>query len=173
MAGNTILAGFLAEYPSGRYSKAHAHGAGAVLLCLNGKGYSFTWPRAEGGLTPWQDGKDHLVKMQEYGPGGMISAAPGPANWFHQHFAISKEPFRVSNFSGAEGFAFRRGAAEGDEVTGEGVNLADGGTNLPYYMEDPFIREYYQKRLQEEGAEFRMPEAVYKSAEADLNVNYA
>jgi hypothetical protein len=174
MAGNTVLAGFLAEYPSGRYSKAHAHAAGAVLVCLKGKGYSFTWPRDEGGLTPWADGKEHLVKVQEYGPGGMISAAPGPANWFHQHFAISKEPFRVSNFSGAEGFSSRRGSAEGDEVMPTSLlDLTEGGSSIPYYMEDEFIRKFYQQRLKDEGAEFAMPPDVYTSAAADPRINSA
>ena len=84
--GNTMIQGWLAEYPSGRYAKAHAHASGAVLVCCRGEGFSWTWPRVEGGITPWKDGKGDLVKIQEYVPGGLISAAPGPANWFHQHF---------------------------------------------------------------------------------------
>jgi hypothetical protein len=28
----------------GRYSKAHAHTSAAVLICLTGKGYTYTWP---------------------------------------------------------------------------------------------------------------------------------
>ena len=36
--------GFIAEYPSGRYSKAHYHQSGAVIVCLKGQGYTFNWP---------------------------------------------------------------------------------------------------------------------------------
>ena len=43
--------GFITQYPPGRYSRAHYHGAGAVLVCLRGAGYTFNWHR-ELGPTP-------------------------------------------------------------------------------------------------------------------------
>ena len=49
MAGNHFFGGggqqlpFIAEHQTGRYSKAHAHASGAVLVCLKGKGYTCTW----------------------------------------------------------------------------------------------------------------------------------
>ena len=55
MVGNTMLQGWIAEYPSGRYAKAHAHGSGAVLVCVRGKGYSITWPRGEGGMITFRN----------------------------------------------------------------------------------------------------------------------
>ena len=67
----------------------------AVLLCLKGKGYTYTWP-AELGMTPWKDGKGDHVKQQNYEYGGLVSAAPMSGDWFHQHFGISKDPLRVS-----------------------------------------------------------------------------
>src|ERR671939_589824 len=91
--------GFISQYPSGRYSKAHFHQSGAVLVCLRGKGYTFNWP-IELGPRPWEAGTGDEVKMIEYGPGGLVAAAPGGGNWFHQHFNISREPFRVLNFWG-------------------------------------------------------------------------
>ena len=39
------------EHQVGRYSKAHYHPASAVLICIRGSGYTYTWPR-EIGLTP-------------------------------------------------------------------------------------------------------------------------
>jgi len=33
------------RHETGRYSKAHAHMSSAVLVCLKGKGYTYTWPR--------------------------------------------------------------------------------------------------------------------------------
>lgn len=33
-------------------------------------------------------------------PGGIVSAAPGDAGWFHGHFGASKEPLRVLAFLG-------------------------------------------------------------------------
>ena len=51
LAGNFSF-GFVAQYPPGRYSKAHYHPGGPVLVCLRGKGYLLTWPR-ELGIRPW------------------------------------------------------------------------------------------------------------------------
>ena len=160
MAGNTVLEGFIAEYPTGRYSKAHHHESGAVLVCMEGKGYSFTWP-VELGTRPWESGNGEMVKRQDYVPGGMISAAPGGGHWFHQHFAVSKQPFRVFNFTGGTR-NLRLGVSAGEQIAGVGAEIKEGGRALPYHEEDPFIREYYQRRIEEEGAEFAMPLEVYE-----------
>jgi hypothetical protein len=37
-----------------------------------------------------------------------------------------------------------------------------GGTAIPYWMEDPFIRQEYEERLAREGVENRMEEEFYK-----------
>src|SRR5439155_1182304 len=34
----------IAQYKTGQYSKAHKHSSGAILVCIKGKGYSYTWP---------------------------------------------------------------------------------------------------------------------------------
>ena len=75
MTGNTFYL-WIAQHENGRYSKAHAHTSAAVLICLKGKGYTYTWPE-QAGVTPWQDGKEHLIKRVDYEPVGMVSAAPG------------------------------------------------------------------------------------------------
>ena len=176
-AGNTMLQGWIAEYPSGRYAKAHAHGSGAVLVCVKGKGFSITWPSAEGGLTPWKDGKGDLVQMQDYIPGGLISAAPGPSNWFHQHFAIGKEPFRVFNYTGpmpgnpaASGGGNFAAFAEEGELVRQHADITEGGNAIPYHLEDPHVREYFEQRLKEEGAVSTMPPEVYTAAGAGVEV---
>lgn len=157
MVGNTMLQGFIAEYPSGRYSKAHYHDSGAVLVCLKGKGFSVTWP-TDLGTQPWAAGQGELVKQQDYIAGGMISAAPGGGNWFHQHFAIGKDNFRVFNFTGG---ARTNRHQEGELVAGVGAETREGGRALAYAEEDPHVREYYQQRLAEEGVEFAMPEGDF------------
>ena len=175
MTGNRVLQGWIAEYPSGRYAKAHAHAAGAVLVCLGGKGYSITWPTDEGGLTPWKDGKGELVLMQDYVPGGMISAAPGPSNWFHQHFAYGQDGMRffliTGPVPGAEGE--RTDPSEEREGSRVQVSLADvtqGGSAIPYHMEDPSIRRFFEQRLADEGATLTMPQEVYTEDGASIRV---
>jgi len=177
MAGNSMIQGWIAEYPSGRYAKAHAHASGAVLLCLKGKGFSIAWPR-EAGITPWRDGKGELVKMTEYVAGGLVSAAPGPADWFHQHFAFGQEPFRISLYNGnvpgmSGGFGFGGG---GDEAPGSTrlyashTNIDEGGVAIPYYLEDPYLRSYFEEKCAREGAAVTMPPEVYTKEGANIRI---
>ena len=159
MAGNTWVGGFIAEYPSGRYSLAHSHEGGAVLVCLRGKGYSLNWP-LHLGKRPWETGKGHLVNRQDYIPGGMVAAAPGTGDWFHQHFSTAKEPLRVRAIihhpSRETQYSY------GEDLPGGGMeNLAAGRHVISYRQEDPQVRKDYQEALEKEGAEFTMPESIY------------
>ena len=169
--------GFIAQYPSGRYSKAHYHAAGAVLVCLRGSGYSYNW-RVELGPHPWENGKGDQVRVQEYIAGGCVAAAPGGGNWFHQHFSAGAEPLRVINYWGGPSGRWTGLAEEGDEEEQKAGNIYgihEGGRTILYYEEDPHIRNYYKERLDKVGVKFDMPEGVYQqdarpSAEAPLVV---
>ncbi|MFC1976848.1 cupin domain-containing protein [Chloroflexota bacterium] len=159
MAGNTVFGGFIAGYPSGRYSTAHYHAPGVVLLCLRGKGYTLNWP-VEIGPRPWESGKGDMVKRQDYVAGGMVAAAPDPGGgnlWFHQHFSVGKDSFRVRAISAG----FRGRGQAGEEVAGVGVPIDQGGFQLPYRLEDPMIRKMYKEALEKEGAQLDMPEELY------------
>ena len=63
---------WIGQHETGRYSKAHKHASAAVLICLNGKGYTYTWP-SEIGTTPWKDGKADQVFRDDYEPVGMVT----------------------------------------------------------------------------------------------------
>src|SRR5208282_562551 len=66
MTGNTFYL-WIGQHENGHYSKAHAHTSAAVLICVKGKGYTYTWPE-QLGLTPWKDGKAAEVKRVDYEP---------------------------------------------------------------------------------------------------------
>ncbi len=157
--------GFIAEYSVGRYSKGHYHAAGAVLVCLRGKGYSYNWHK-DLGQRPWENGKGHLVKVQEYIPGGLVAAAPGGGDWFHQHFGLGKGPaLRVINFWA--GPSFDRAAAEvsnqEEEIVSNNIySVEEGGRTIYYRNEDPYIRKTYKAALEQEGVELDMPEEQYQ-----------
>jgi hypothetical protein len=155
--------GFVASYPSGRYSKAHYHQSGAVLVCLRGKGYSYNW-RTELGPKPWESGHGEQVKIQEYIPGGLVAAAPGGGNWFHQHFSAGAEPLRIINYWGGPSGRWGQGDDDGsDEVkAGNIYGINEGGRTVHYWMEDPHIRAYYADRLRQEGVKFDMAESLYQ-----------
>jgi hypothetical protein len=154
--------GFIMEYPTGRYSKAHYHQSGAVIVCLKGSGYTFNWP-IEAGPRPWQNGKADQVLIQEYVAGGLVAAAPGGGSWFHQHFNVSKHPVRIINYWGgptAGGGAM--GRDDGGEVRAWNIyGIDEGGATIHYYQEDPYVRHYYAERLRGIGADIHMPESLY------------
>ncbi|MDB5509345.1 MAG: Cupin protein [Hyphomicrobiales bacterium] len=165
MAGNRFYF-WIGQHETGRYSKAHKHMSAAVLLCLKGKGYTYTWP-AELGMTPWKDGFADRVKQQNYEYGGLVSAAPMSGDWFHQHFGISKDPLRVSAWHGPNNQRSRKAGLPGEALMDYGaIDLKKGGSAIPYCDEDPFLRQEFARRLGEEGVQSRMKEEFYKDEAA-------
>ena len=159
MTGNTFYL-WIGQHENGHYSKAHAHTSAAVLICIKGKGYTYTWPEHLG-ITPWKDGKADQVKRVDYEPVGMVSAAPGGARWYHQHFGASKEPFRLTAWFGPHNPGREPGPPGEKHVDYTAMDIPEGGTAIPYYMEDPFLRREYAERMREEGAENRMRAEYY------------
>ena len=156
--GGNFYDGWIGEYPTGRYSKAHAHESGPVLVCLSGAGYTLAWPKALG-IRPWESGHGDQVVRTDYGAGGVVSAAPGGADWFHAHFGASRTPFRAMALSG--GHPKRVIGQPGDEVS-ENRDLRLGGDTIGYADEDPFIRQLFREVLASVGASFDMPPEVYE-----------
>ena len=39
---------WVGQHENGRYSKAHKHESAAILICIKGKGYTYTWPETLG-----------------------------------------------------------------------------------------------------------------------------
>ena len=165
MGGNRFYL-WIGQHETGRYSKAHKHASAAVLLCLKGKGYTYTWP-AELGMNPWSEGKGHLVKQQNYEYGGLVSAAPMSGDWFHQHFGIGTEPLRVSAWHGPNNQRSRKAGLPGEAIMDYGaIDLKKGGSAIPYCDEDPHLRQEFGRRLAEEGVKSRMEDAFYVDAAA-------
>jgi quercetin dioxygenase-like cupin family protein len=160
MTGNTFYL-WIGQHETGRYSKAHAHPSAAVLICLKGKGYTYTWPEKYG-LNPWKDGHSDQVKRVDYEYGGMVSAAPGGLRWFHQHFGVSRDPFRLTAWFGPNAPGREPGPA-GEKVKDvNAIDVDEGGTAIPYFMEDPFIRGEYETTLASEGVASRMEPEWYR-----------
>jgi quercetin dioxygenase-like cupin family protein len=156
MADNT-LTGHVGEFPSGRYSKAHAHQSGPVLICLGGRGYTLTWPM-EASTQPWQASRGNMVRRQDYVPGGMVSAAPGGANWFHQHFSVGREPLRVLAVRYHASMKWSIARSDAEEMRLLHFDIKKGGRTIEYRDEDPYVRKLYKEALEHEKVEFTMPE---------------
>jgi hypothetical protein len=152
---------FIGEYPAGRYSTAHYHESGAALLCVKGGGYTFNWPVAEG-PRPWANGRADTVETIEYAAGGIVSAAPGGGNWFHQHFGASRTPMRTLAFIGGLPGQMLYGTSRGGRtVPHMNDTLENGGNSISYRHEDPFIKKEYARRLAALGVPLDMPDRLY------------
>src|SRR5258708_3521154 len=160
MTGNTFYL-WIGQHENGRYSKAHAHTSAAVLICLKGKGYTYTWPE-RAGVTPWKDGKADLIKRVDYEPVGMVSAAPGGARWFHQHFGVSKEPFRLTAWSGPHASGRDPGPPGVTHADYGAMDIDEGGSSIPYWMEDPYILKEWEATIGKADVQSRMDPAWYK-----------
>ena len=161
MTDNTFYF-WIGQHGVGRYSKAHAHTSAAVLICLKGKGYTYTWPEHLG-PTPWQDGHVDQVRRLDYVQGGMVTAAPGGARWYHQHFSVSREPFRLTAWFGPHNPGRDPGPPGAPHIDYTAMDITEGGTSIPYHLEDPFIRAEYEATLEQEGVRSRMQPSLYEA----------
>jgi quercetin dioxygenase-like cupin family protein len=161
MAGNRFYV-WIGQHETGRYSKAHKHASAAVLICLKGKGYTYTWPDVLG-MAPWKDGHADKVMRQDYEPVGMVSAAPMSGDWFHQHFGVSKEPLRLMAWHGPNNQRARKAGRPGEQLMDYGaIDLKKGGSAIPYHEEDPAIRREFEQNLAREGLTSRMEPSRYE-----------
>jgi quercetin dioxygenase-like cupin family protein len=160
MASNRFYI-WLGHHMTGRYSKAHKHASAAVITCLRGKGYTYTWPESLG-VRPWEDGKGDQVMRQDYEPVGLVSAAPMAGDWFHQHFGVSKGGLRVSAWFGPNNQRARKPGVPGEKLMDYGaIDIDKGGSAIPYSMEDPFIRKEFEDTLKGEGTISGMKDEFY------------
>jgi hypothetical protein len=151
---------WIAQHENGRYSKAHAHTSAAVLICLKGKGYTYSWPERLG-PTPWKNANTDDIMRLDYGPFGIVTAAPGGARWYHQHFSVSKNPFRLTAWFGPHNPGRDPGAPGTKHTDYTAIDLDKGGTAIPYWLEDPYLRKEFEETLKLNNVECRMDPKWY------------
>jgi mannose-6-phosphate isomerase-like protein (cupin superfamily)/oxalate decarboxylase/phosphoglucose isomerase-like protein (cupin superfamily) len=161
--GGSALVGHIAEWPVGRYHKAHHHQGGAILLILKSKGYTLLWPQ-EAGMQPYRAGRADRVVRVDWKAGSLVSP---PTGWFHQHFNTGQVPARqlAFRYTGNSG-KYRLGVARAlNKAGGAGIRMSvrDGGTLIEYEDEDPQIRRDYQAAVKAEGVEMQMPAVAYRA----------
>jgi hypothetical protein len=143
---NNILIGHLAEWPVGRYHKAHFHGGGAVLLILRSQGYSLMWPNHLG-TKPYESGFGAQVVRVDWVPGSVFCP---PTNWFHQHFNTGPErALQLALRCGSQKFPL--GIRVAAIRAGVYTSVKQGGTLIEYEDEDPSIRQTYETELAKQG----------------------
>ena len=60
------------------------------------------------------------------------------------------------------GFSDERGRPGEKAIDYGAIDLKEGGTAVPYYDEDPFLRREYEETLKKEEIVSRMEESLYR-----------
>ena len=128
--------GHVATFPQGTYKKAHRHGAGVVVLILQGEGYSLLWP---------EKGADMV--MARWKPGSMFVP---PDEWYHQHFNVGSTPARYIGLHGPV-----EGLPGGEEYT-------PTRNQIEYPDEDPLIRRLFEEEVESRGSHSLMPAEAFE-----------
>lgn len=156
--GGSTLVGHIAEWPVGRYHKAHFHQGGAILLILRSQGYTLMWPQ-EAGLRPYRNGNADKVVRVDWREGSVFSP---PSGWFHQHFNTGKEPARqlAFRYSGQSG-KYLLGCWRAINKEGVRTSTREGGTLVEYEDEDPQFRIDFEAAIKKLGVPSEMPHFNY------------
>jgi len=101
------------------------------------------------------------VRRLDYGPFGMVTAAPGGARWYHQHFSVSKDDFRLTAWFGPHNPGRDPGAPGQKHTDYTAIDLDKGGTAIPYWMEDPYLRREFEQTLKRNNVPSRMDAAWF------------
>jgi quercetin dioxygenase-like cupin family protein len=152
----------IGEHRPGRYAKAHLLQPATISVCLRGSGYLYLWPERLGPM-PWRDGKAAEVLRVTQGGFTLNAAGPGGGRWYQQMFNTGTTPLRHLIWSVPERPAGPPGEEMRDLATTE---LPEGGSMIPYWLEDPFLRADYAQALTRSGAINRMRDADYRDPDA-------
>src|SRR5436309_9376252 len=126
MSGNTILEPHMSEFEVGGYKLGHRHPYEAIILTLNGKGFSIA-------------GKESLKESDtKYIPWKAGSLVSPPYFWYHQHFNTGATKARY--------FAM----TEGDFPKRLGIPLQV--EQIEADREDPQIKKRFQEELKKSSA---------------------
>jgi len=132
MAGNTILEPHISEFPVGTYKLGHRHPYEAIILTLNGRGFSLA---GKEGLRE----VDNPVKI-DWKAGSIVSP---PYFWYHQHFNTGDSKARY--------FAM----TEGDFPKRLGIPLEV--EQIEADQEDPEIRKRFEREVRKASPEHVQP----------------
>jgi oxalate decarboxylase/phosphoglucose isomerase-like protein (cupin superfamily) len=152
LSGNSLI-GHLAQWPAGRYHKAHYHGPGAILLGLQSSGYVLLWSK-ELGTRPYEAGHGEDVVEVKWKAGSVYCP---PGGWFHQHFNTGSQPARhlaLRYGSRIHPLGFK--IADKRSEDGVYIDVKKGGTLIEYGDEDPYIRKHYEDELKKSGVNCEM-----------------
>ncbi|MGE5537783.1 MAG: hypothetical protein ACM30I_04140 [Gemmatimonas sp.] len=146
--GNGVMKAHVSAMPVGTYKKCHRHGPDFFIFNVTGSGYSLMWQ---------EDAEDHVRVDWRHG----IIFTP-PDMWWHQHFNTSAEPARYLAMNlGNRKHPFTAERKTAAKVIG--VSQKDGGRQIEYEDQAPWVHKLYLEELARHGAKCRMSEFMDES----------
>lgn len=138
-----LMHAHISEVPVGIYKKAHRHGPGVHVMCVNGDGYSIFW---------YDGDKDFRRLNWKHG-----LVFPPADQQFHQHFNTGSKPARylatgvgglrypfiTPNRRAHVGSSGKRGAAS--------TSVKEGGDQIEYEDQDPRIHKEWLEEMKRSG----------------------
>ena len=118
--------------PARRYRAAHRHAAGVTIVGVQ---------EADGFVLMWQEDGEYMVCPWQEG-----AVFVPPYHWYHMHMnsgAVENRQLRIR--------APRPGANPS----------ADPNRSIPFYQQDPWIRQKFEEELAKRGLTSLMPDGAY------------
>lgn len=153
------------DSPTGRYSMAHFHVGGALLIKLKGEGYCLMWHRRYG-IHPYQDGYGDKVRKVNWKANSIYSPDSGE---FHHHFTTKGPAQGFRLVVGGSHFAWPRSRGEEHiNVQDYRKSIREGGPVIRHEDEDPQIRRDFEEACAQKGVQCTMPPVVYRTDPFEL-----
>ena len=151
LLGNGVMKAHSSAMPVGTYKKAHRHGPDFFIFSVTGSGYSLMWNDGEDGE------EDHIRIDWRHG----VVFAP-PDMMYHQHFNTGPEWARYLAMNlGNRRFPF---TSERKKQAGMlGISVKDGGMQIEYEDQAPYIHRLYLDELAKHGAPCKMGDFMDES----------
>lgn len=143
LLGRGVMKAHVSAMPVGTYKKAHRHGPDFFIFNVTGSGYSFLWYEGQTEMTriDWRHG---------------VVFSP-PDMMYHQHFNTSGDPARYLAMNlGNRRYPFT--SERKKQAKALGVSAKDGGRQIEYDDQAPFIHKTYLAELARNGVACRMSE---------------
>ena len=143
--GKGCLCSHISEFPVGTYKKAHRHMPGAHVIIVAGQGYSLYWEK-----------ENDPYERIDWQPGSVMVP---PNMIFHQHFNKGGSPAR---YMAIRWGSIRHPLMKSWSAYNIDQSTKEGGNQIEYEDEDPYIRQLFETELAKNGVKCQMPAVNYR-----------
>jgi mannose-6-phosphate isomerase-like protein (cupin superfamily) len=154
-----LMHAHISEMPVGIYKKAHRHGPGTHVMCVNGVGFSILWYEGEADFRrlDWKHGLVFPPADQQFHQ--HFNTGPYPSRYLATGVGGLRYPLTAPNRRAHVGVTGKRGAAS--------TSIKEGGDQIEYEDQDPRIHAMWLSDMKRNGA-VPIMERYFPSAEAPV-----